>query len=101
MEKALPVHSRAGERADLRGNQDSQNVIFPLHHGRMGWWEMERHVTGFTAGAKAGPIYSHPQDHIGQHHKSRTVTSQDDSDRRGQDREALAKGWAVIKPQSK
>lgn len=62
---------------------------------------MECNVTGFTAGLQAGPIYSHPWDHAGQHHKSRLVTSQDDSGRRWQGRETLVKGCSVIKPQSK
>lgn len=60
LEKALPVHGHAGERTELGGDQESQNMIFPLHHGRMGWWEAEHHGTGLTAGPKAGPVYSHP-----------------------------------------
>lgn len=69
---------------------------FPLLHERKGWGGVECNMTGFTDGLQAGPVYSHPWDHAGQYHKPRVVTSQDDSGRRWQDREALVKGWSVI-----
>lgn len=57
---------------------------------------VECHVTGFTAVLQSGPVYSHPLDHAGQCHKSRIVTSRDDSGRRRQDREALVEGLVGI-----
>lgn len=57
--------SYRNESAALGGNpvpSDSQNMLFPMHHGRIGLG-VEHSTTGFTAGPgpQADPVSSHPE----------------------------------------